>query len=235
MRPVLVTRPSPDGEETVKQLKNLHLPAYHLPVMRISLLAPAMPPLSDQDGLLFTSANGVRAWHEAAGLPAQRCFYIGPVTARVAETLGFSITAIADGNVESLGAMALTYTDIPQFWHIRGKHVAGDVVAALQRAGHRAKALKLYEAQSIKTLPPQSIHLITSGPYDITFFSARTVKLFQQLMEGAGLSPYFKMAHAFCLSEEVGKAAQQLGAEKISVSTAPNSEALVDMIKNGRT
>src|SRR5207302_7953240 len=99
----LVTRPIEDAAPLAAALKARGIEAVVVPMMSIWPIGTP-PRLDGIAALLFTSANGVRAF---AGLSERRdlpCFAVGPATAAALTEAGFTPVAIAGGHVEALAA-----------------------------------------------------------------------------------------------------------------------------------
>jgi len=106
----LITRPAQDSAPLASELERRGVEVFLSPMLTITLAGEAMPDLAGMQALLFTSANGVRAF---ARLSAERrfpVFAVGDRTATVAREEGLTAIRSADGDVEDL--IALTQTQL---------------------------------------------------------------------------------------------------------------------------
>jgi uroporphyrinogen-III synthase len=233
VKTVLVTRPSPDGETTCAALAAAAIPARHVPVMTIQHRPAPLPPRADYGALLFTSANGVRAWLAAGGPRDVPAYFVGPASAAEGRAAGIRIVATGHADVADIvGRIDLQHAPI---LHVRGAAAAGDSIAALAGRGITARAQVLYEAQPITRFDPETIDLISEGRVDVALFSPRTARLFGDLCRYHDLDLQLGSATAFCLSPAVATAAGAFPFGEVVAATQPHLSAFVDMLKLRRT
>lgn len=120
-RPLIVTRPAPDAQRWVAQLRQRGLAAEALPLLEIASADDLMPAraawarLSDYAAIMFVSGNAVTHFFaarpaEASGLPPQLRFMApGPGTARVLAEHGVPAAQIDTpaGNANQFDSEAL--------------------------------------------------------------------------------------------------------------------------------
>jgi uroporphyrinogen-III synthase len=176
--------------------------------------------VEDAQALLFTSANGVRAFPDSRRLHAKPVLTVGDATAEAARAAGFTDVRAADGDVAALEALA-TKTLTPssgKLIHIGGEHLAGDLAGALRAAGFTVERRIAYAARAALTAPPELLQ-----PLDIILFhSVRAAETFVAL--GA---PNADKLTAACISEAVAQAAGKAQWARIIVSPAPREDALL--------
>ena len=103
MRRLLVLRPEPGASETVRRAHAQGLDAVAIPLFEIETLRWEVPEIGSFDGLLLTSANGVR--HAGEKLQALRglpVYAVGQATADAAREAGFDVAAAGDAGVDRL-------------------------------------------------------------------------------------------------------------------------------------
>lgn len=234
--PVLVTRPSPDGEALAARLSGLgHAPVL-APLMRVVFKAD--PPPDDLDGRIavFTSANGVRAFlHLPPGLRGRvgghRAFAVGPATAEAATQAGFKEVLTAGGDVADLAAEIVKRTPPgARLIHFTGAHRAGDLAGRLGAAERRLLAWRVYEARAETGLPQAARDFLAGPAGAVVFYSPRTARLFAELMAAAGLADLARAHRALVLSAAVGEAAAALPWGRIDCAETPRSEALLRLL-----
>lgn len=196
---VAITRAQPEADATAQRLRDLGAEPVIAPLLRIEP-RPFDPDVNNVQALLFTSANGVRAFTSVQSDRRARVLAVGEATARAARAAGFADVAHADGDGVALIAFARARLapDKGRVLHISGAHVAADIAAALTLAGYDAERRIAYEAVAAEKLPQE-----LEAPSDIILFhSARAAVVFVQL--GA---PHADRAIAACISPSVAEAA----------------------------
>jgi uroporphyrinogen-III synthase len=108
---LLVTRPEPDGERTAVLLRERGHEVLLQPLLRIEPIADAQLGPGPWAGVVFTSANAVRAvkghrrFGELVALPA---YAVGRRTRAAAGAAGFGSAMSADGDVDALRALVVS-------------------------------------------------------------------------------------------------------------------------------
>lgn len=132
------------------------------PLIRIRPLRPTSPNLSEFDGLIFTSRNGVAAWIDLA-LPdpglGRPVFTVGTATAEAARQAGFSRVETADGDLGALAGLVQARAAGGRLLHPGALRPAGDLAAALARTSEIV-ALPVYEAISTDLAPPEDFDAV---------------------------------------------------------------------------
>ena len=100
---LLILRPEPGASATADKARTLGLDAVAAPLFEIEAVEWRAPEPAGFDGLLLTSANGVRLGGEQLeilrGLPV---YAVGDATAEAARHEGFDIAAVGDSGIERL-------------------------------------------------------------------------------------------------------------------------------------
>jgi uroporphyrinogen-III synthase len=223
-RRVAITRALPEAMRTADNLRALGAEPVLAPLLTIAPQAFEAD-LADVQALLFTSANGVRAFADAIQARHLRVLAVGDATAAEARNAGFPQVQSAAGDSEALAALAIEALN-PQagrVLHITGDHVAGDVVGALTKAGFTAERRIAYNSVAATQLPSD-----LAGEIDtILFHSARAAEIFVSF--GA---PRANHLIAACLSPAVARAACDSPVGSIAwahviVSPHPREDALL--------
>lgn len=217
---VAITRAMPDALATAERVRERSAEALLAPLL---VLTPLIfeTDTSDVQALLFTSANGARAFARASRSRGTPVLAVGDATAAVARNAGFSDVRSAAGNVETLANLAKVSLDRSKgkLVHVSGSHVAGDLAGLLGESGFDAERRVAYEARSVSTLPAPF-----EGPLDyVLFHSARAAKTFLTL--GA---PSAERLTALCLSPAVAAAAAPARWASLIVAPSPHELALLD-------
>ena len=236
MKRVLVTRPAADAAPLVEVLHDLGCEALVEPLLTIVPLAGARIDLDGVQALLFTSANGVRAFATLAAarqLPAVHdlpALAVGDATAAAARSAGFARVESAAGTVEDLAALAARRLDpaAGPLFHGAAVHLAGDLKGRLEDRGFTLRRRVLYRAEPAERLSEAARAAIAGGGIDaVLFFSPRTAETFVRLLDDAGLSTALADCHAVCLSRAVAEALRTIVWRGIVVAARPKQDELV--------
>jgi len=229
---VLVTRPLEDVGPLVAALKARGHEAVIEPMLSIERRADvSLPlPLDGVQALLFTSANGVRAFADLAperGLPV---FAVGDASATAARAAGFGTVESAGGDVTDLARLVRVRLDPDKgaLFHPAASQLAGDLQGALEDAGFTLRRAALYEAQPAVELSSALRRALAAGDLEAAvFFSPRTARTFVGLVERAGLSAACARLQVVCLSEAVAARLQPLTWAQVRVAVRPEQEAVL--------
>lgn len=241
---VLVTRPEPDAGKTAAALiAGGHEPVV-VPLLSIRNCAAAARPLEQAlpgaQGVVFTSANGVRAF---AALNPQRAvpvFAVGPASAAAARAAGFAHVHEGAGDSRSLRAAIVRHCDpaAGPLVHPAATHLsvrgAGALKAGLEACGFSLVRVVIYEARAAAGLPPNLVaHLRphSASMLDAAlFYSPRSAALFCDLVSRAALAPSCAGLRALCLSPSVAEALAPLVFTSVDVAPMSNEQALLGML-----
>ncbi len=229
----LVTRPREDAAETAELLRARGIEPVVEPMMTIAPVPGAKPEMAGVQALLFTSANGARAF--AAVEPGRNwpVFAVGDATARAARALGFAEVASAGGDVEDLARLVAEKLDPESgpLVHAAGGAIARDLGEILGKKGFSVRRAVLYEARPVENLSPETVAQFRDGAIGLVlFFSPRTAAVFVTLARKAAIHTALGRSAAFCLSPAVAKAAGELPWGKIASAARPALPALIDEI-----
>ena len=216
---VAITRMQPEAEKTAQAVRALGAEPIVAPLL---LFAPRVfdTNIARVQALLFTSANGVRAFAAASDARAPIVLSVGDATAEAARRAGFADVRSANGDVAALARFAQVELDpkAGALLYISGADIARDLITMLHQAGFAAERRIAYEARAVTEAPPAF-----SAPLDLVLFhSARAAAVFIAL--GA---PGAAQLTAACLSQAVADAAAKTAWKRLIVAPAPREEALL--------
>lgn len=230
---VLITRPEEDAKPIADLLIKKGYTVFCEPFLQILLHEYDLPDLTTYQGLIFTSANGVRAFCLNSKDRELRAFTVGHNTAEEAKRSGFTNVQSADGGVEELEVLLFKDLASKPYLHIRGEHLARPFDVDV--AGVQIDEKVLYCADFIEEISNETLDLIIQGDLDyIMFFSRRTVESFtsylyssprmEELQEGV------KRTKALCLADSMVRCLSVLPWKDIVVSSHPNRDAMMDLL-----
>ncbi len=229
---VLITRPREDAEPLAARLTAEGCSVLIEPMLEIELLPGPPLDLAGVQGLLFTSANGVRA----CGPEVDRLrpvYAVGAATAAAAQEAGFGTVASAAGDVAALARLVIKRCDpaAGPLLHIAASDRAGDLSELLDRAGFRVRREIRYWARPATTLSPATVEALTAGEIDaVLLFSPRTARILTRLIDAAGLLIACRTITALCLSPAVADATGEVPWRALRVANRPDQEALLERL-----
>lgn len=221
---IAVTRAEPEASRTASRLDAAGAEAVLAPLIEIAPRAFERD-LTGIGALIFTSANGVRAFGDARG--AVPVFAVGAATAAAARDAGFRDIVAGDADSAALVALIAAQFDrrAGALIHVSGADIAGDIVGDLKRAGFDAERRIAYEARAVDEAPLALARRLATAPPAldaIAFHSARAVAIFTNLSNASAPA-----LTAVCLSAPIGEAARAAGFGAVSVAESPHDDALI--------
>lgn len=237
---VLLTRPRPDAEPFAELLNAHGHEAVIAPLLTIAPVAEAHDRLhlAGVQAVLFTSANGVRAFAAATPRRDLRVLAVGPASAAAARGEGFAQVESADGDVEALAALAVARLrpDDGALLHAAGTVTAGDLQGRLAAAGFDVRRVQLYEARTVEGLPETLGTALSRGDLDAAaFFSPRTAETFVRLVRDARMEGYCAAVTAVCLSDAVAAGVRGIQWAAVRVAVRPDGDALLWCLNESRS
>ncbi len=227
----LVTRPREDAERTVAALAARGVAAMVEPLLVIEPLAPAGGvDVAGAQALLFTSANGVRAFAAASDERRLPALAVGDATAEAARAAGFSHVESAAGDAAALAELAAARSDpaAGPLLHLSGEQVAGDLAGRLAASGLRVRRMALYRARAADALSPACREALAAGRLDIAlFFSPRTAAVFARLAAEAGVADACRRIRACVPSRQAAGRLRGVVWGEIRIARRPNLEAMM--------
>ncbi|WP_431857218.1 uroporphyrinogen-III synthase [Azospirillum sp.] len=235
---LLITRPAEDAEPLARRLRDLgHAPSVEPMLDMVWLDGPA-PDLEDVQALLFTSANGVRAFVRRTDRRDRPVYAVGDATARAAREAGFDSVESASGDVYALAALVgeRGRPEAGVLLHVAGTTVAGDLSGLLGSKGFAVRREAMYEARPSAVLGRETAAALAEGEIDaVLIFSPRTARSFVRLLRGAGLLDRCRTVDVLCLSPAVAEAARTCDAEQVpwksvQVAERPEQDSLLALL-----
>jgi len=171
---VLLTRPLAESRNLAEVLEAEGIDCVIWPLTRIEPTVTEFKLPYGIDGLLFTSANGVRA---LAGLTGQRdlpALCVGEATMRAARAVGYLNAFSAGGDARALADLAQR-SGLRNFLHPRGEDAAGDLKGWLAENRQNVTEAILYRASETGAPPAPVASALARGDLGlITVWSRRS-------------------------------------------------------------
>ncbi|HEY6335977.1 MAG TPA: uroporphyrinogen-III synthase [Alphaproteobacteria bacterium] len=230
---VLITRPRAEAEALAAILKAHGIESTIESLLEIE---PAVMPAPSLDGvaaLLFTSANGVRAFATLESRRRLPVYAVGERTAETAREVGFPSVESARGDVGELASLVRRKLDPKNgaLLYPAGAAVKGDLAAMLAPDGFEVRRLVLYEAVPKKALSSAAVAALLDGSLDaVLLFSNRSAETFISLVRGAGVEEACARLIAICLSPAVAEAASAITWREVRTASRPEQAALLELL-----
>ncbi|WP_259781145.1 uroporphyrinogen-III synthase [Aestuariispira ectoiniformans] len=232
-KPVLITRPEQDAAPLASRVAYLGGDPVLCPLLTIRYLDAEID-LKGVQGLLFTSANGVRAFARLCEERSLPVYAVGNATATEAEKEGFQDIKAAAGDVHALARLVADNCSPGngEFFHAAGSKLAGDLSGLLGASGFVTRRATLYEADKATNLPDNAAGILRSGQQAIAlFYSPRTARAFVELAEQAGLDSNLGSVTALCLSHAVAEKISSYQWAKVVVADKPEQDSLLGQLQ----
>lgn len=233
---ILITRPEADAADLAKTLAARNIDTTIEPLLVIQPAAAAAIDLDGVQAVLFTSANGVRAFAALNARRDMKVFTVGDNSAAEARALGFAPVFSAGGDVESLAGLVTERLNPRDgaLLHAAGASLAGDLRGQLQAAGFVVNRVVLYDAVPVTELSPATVMNLRLGGIDaVALFSPRTARIFAELWGRAqnGSESGLGAVTALCLSPAVAAEIRNLGWRHVAVAATPDRAGMLALIE----
>ena len=226
---VLLTRPLDSSRALAEALEDEGIDPMIWPLTRIvpTVATLKLPP--NTGGLLFTSANGVRA---LAALTKRRdlpALCVGKATAEAARNAGYRDCFAAGGDARALADLAQR-SGIRDFFHPRGRDTAGDLKTWLTESGLRVTEAVVYRAEETGPPPAPVAAALARGSVDlVTIWSHRAGAILARHLTGAGHR--LDNTGLLAISPATAEPLEAAGFHRIVIAEAPNVAAMLAAIQ----
>jgi uroporphyrinogen-III synthase len=234
---ILITRPIEDAKPLADALAERGIEVLIEPLLEIRHLDDAAIDLDAVQALLFTSANGVRAFAALSPRRDLKTFTVGDGSAEAARQAGFPNVESAKGDAEALAALVVDRLKAEDgiLFHAAGTVTAGDLKARLEGLGYRVRRAQLYEARIATALSTETRANLTLGGIDaVLLFSPRTASTFAELWQAAG-APSLAGIQALCLSAAVAREIGNLGWAGVEIADRPDLPSMLALVDAARS
>ncbi|KIL97979.1 Uroporphyrinogen-III synthase [Paramagnetospirillum magnetotacticum MS-1] len=229
----LVTRPKEDSEGVARALGQRGLDVMIEPLLDIAAVEDAQVETEGAQGILVTSANGIRALARLCPRRDLAVWAVGDSSARAAREMGFSAVESAGGDVDSLAELVAARVN-PQsgaLLHAAGTVVAGDLSGRLEAKGFQVRRQVLYQAVTATRLSDGLCRALVDGTIHLAlFFSPRTAKTFATLAVEAGVQDQLRTIAAYGLSANVSAELARVPWRVLRQAFEPTQAALLAAI-----
>lgn len=228
----LITRPQEDAADLAAALSDRGIEPLIEPLLQITPVAGVSLDLDGVQAVLFTSANGVRAFAAVSPRRDLPAYTVGDGSAAAAKLAGFTQIESAGGDVNALASLVCDRLkpENGALFHAAGSVTAGDLAGRLEGAGFTVRRVALYEAVPATALSPETRMNLTLGGIDmVLLFSPRTAATFAKLWRQAG-APELERICAICLSAAVAREVGDLSWRDVFIAERPDLPSLLALV-----
>lgn len=189
--------------------------------------------LQRYQGIIITSAQGVRALAERSLEREVPVYCVGDQSAAEAKACGYKNVYSAHGTAEELTALILKHIsgEKPLFY-ARGADISVDIEAALAQKNIGCESIITYKAELVNQIPAPCVQAIQSGKIQAAAFtSVRGTKNFMRLVCVHNLSKHLKTINALCLSDNMLQYIQPTEWADARVCPKPDGDAFREFIR----
>ncbi len=223
---LLMTRPRPEAERFLRQLPadvRLRVNPVIAPLLKIETCGETVD-LSDVAGVIFTSANGVRATSAPGPSQALPAYCVGETTARVAADRGWRVKATGR-NADDLVTTLIQSRAPGPLLHLCGRHTRGRVAERLGNAGCPTRRQVVYD-QKLLPFCDDVLAILRAGATVVApVFSPRTAR---QLVSQC---PKIGPLHLVAISDAVAETLSCMAHLTLSVAKQPNAASMASVVE----
>lgn len=234
MRPVILTRPREDAEETAQVLRESGFSPCLSPVMHIEPLDWAAPDWRACVGLVITSAHALPAFALPVVPRALPVFVVGARSFQGLRNMGYSRLygpVLQSSELPPLVLSVLQGGRQGALLHLTSAEGGGDFYETLARASLPVKALLVYKSAAVPVMSAEAMAMLKQPcTGSVLFYSPRSASLFLAQVQQAGLVPALGRLHAFCISDAVLHTIAAAGFAALHVASRPTQESLLDCL-----
>jgi len=230
---VLLTRPKEDARIVAEQLREAGHEILSAPLLSVRFHDGPPLDLDGVQGVLATSANGVRALARRSERRDLPLFAVGPQTAKAARLAKFEHVKSADGDAAALAETVPRWARAENgvMLHAAGAQGEGRLAALLGAKGFTIRTEFLYDVVAADSLPAAVVEALSAGTLDAAlFFSPRSARVFKDCIVRASLAQTCPCVIAVCISNAAADALSPLVFAQCLIATKPNQDALLECL-----
>jgi uroporphyrinogen-III synthase len=230
---VLVTRPIEDAVATAQRLRELGHEPLIAPLLEIRFRDGPELSLDNVQGVVATSANGVRALARRTKRRDLPVFAVGAQTASVARASGFADVKHSVGDSVALADAIAGWTK-PQsgaLLHAAGNEAGSKLRARLAAQGFELRVEILYDVVAAAQLHGDAREALRTETLDaVLLYSPRSAENFVRCVEAAGLSAGCHRLIAACISRAAADKLGPLPVGEIRIAVVPAENELLGLL-----
>ncbi len=234
VKSIVIVRPEEDSAEFVGAIKDIGFEPHIESVLNISYRGESLPEISADTPLVFTSANGVRAFARLSNERAHPVYTVGRNTADEARQAGFTDIESASGTVDDLTVLLTKslITSLIQPLYIRGEHISADLMEIMSKKGVILREFVGYSAIPSQNLSINLLNLLDLRKIEaIMFFSISGGQVFSDLLQQYDRAVRLKTTKALCISEGVVHSVSVLPFQQALVAEKPDRYGMMRLLE----
>ncbi|MEM9060539.1 MAG: uroporphyrinogen-III synthase [Pseudomonadota bacterium] len=228
--PVLLTRPVADSQRIADLLATEGIETLIWPLTRVETIAGQIDIADRSEAIVFSSANGVRAFAEQSPRRDLPALCVGARTAGEARSHGFETVAHADGASGDL--VDLVRRSVRHHvTYARGQDVSADLTASLAPHGITCDETVVYRMAQTEGPPDAVSDALTARRIPaITAWSARNAGL---LADSLTARPDWSLdtVTLVAISDQAAAPLAGAGFRRIAVASRPNATQMIAEIR----
>jgi uroporphyrinogen-III synthase len=228
---ILVTRPQPAAERTVRRLAAMGLAGVALPLTETVTL-PAGPAGLPQavDAVAATSENALRHASDALLAPVldRPCFAVGARTAACARARGFGTVVEGPGDAAALAGTVLERTGADDaVLFLCGRERLGIFETALRAAGRRVTVVETYDTRPVAYDPALLRERLGGERFEaVLLYSVRASARCAELLSQGWLTA----GRLLCLSPRIAAPLASWTGVRVETAGRPDEAALLVLL-----
>lgn len=225
---VLITRPIEDATELADDIHALGYETTIQPFLIIEPVDVTLPDMTAYDALIFTSANGIKAFCAVDTHRDTPIYVVGQNTQKTAEKYGFSTIINADGSLKELESLLNNQEKHQKLLYLRARDIAHPL-----QTHHKMEEVIIYQSIRNHDIPSDLVTSIQNADFShILFFSRRTAQHFVTFIHHTpSLETGLKRTKALCLGDSMLEFLEELPWHSIHIADMPNRQGMVDLLK----
>ena len=235
---ILLTRPEADCIALSNKLEEKGFNVVHSPMLEIrNINIPFDIDATNYDALIFTSKNAVKSFLKQTPDPNTtiQTYAVGPGTAAELKNNGFeNIHFSTQSNAGALiNEIQKNIQSHKKYLYLRGKHISVNVKQILeqQNVDVQVDEATLYESITNKSIHPDAKSKLIKGEIDyIAFFSERTAKAFNEVINGLELNRTLFNTKCLCFSDKVLCSVSNLNWQSTHTCKTPTLDSMMNLI-----
>lgn len=221
--------------ELKKSISDMGFKPVHSPALEIRHTSGELPELTTYTGLIFTSANGIKALSAKSNITRLikkiPVYATGSQTAQEADSQGFSNIYMPGAN-ENLASLIKRNKPRGQLLHIRGEHISYPLAQKLNNSNIHTEEHIAYSAVKTSSLSAEAHEAIKQQKIFCTlFFSARAGENFTCKIEESGLQKELKDIKSLSISVRVLKSVCTLPWSGAYASDHPDRSSMLTKLE----
>jgi len=227
---ILLTRPLEDCSEMIVKFQSLGNQVSHLPLLKIDKVNYNESDLSDQKGIIFTSANAVKFLDVKKIDKKLLCFCVGNATEKKARMSGFQNVISAEGNVKNLKELILQNFDkkYGKLIYVSGETISVNLDQQLLKEGYNIKRIINYGTSHNENFDSEFVKKLKENMPDIVYvYSQNSASSFLKFIRIFQFDSLCMNTNLMCIGEKTSAILNEIKWKKIFLFNPGEEEFLL--------